>query len=125
MPRKLTAYERLESIRRRSDDLALLKEVYGALFPSDYLPETQLFEQWLRKYDRDLIAEGFEIVGNWFREKTEMIARLKSEGRGVPAGLQKDKVEVIKYIQGTLKKLADIEEPDTEFLNEDKLGDNA
>lgn len=106
-PRKLTAYERLEAIRRRASDLALLKEIHGALFPADYLPDTGLFEQWLRKYDRDLIAEGFEIVGNWFREKNETIAKLKSEGRGVPAEMYKDKVEVFKYIQGTLKKLAE------------------
>jgi hypothetical protein len=125
MPRKLTAYERLESIRRGADDLGLLKEVYGALFPSDYLPETQLFGQWLRKYDRDLIVEGFEIVGNRFREKNELIVKLKSEGRGVPAEMYKDKVEVIKYVQGTLKKLAENEQSDTEFLNEDELGDNA
>ena len=108
-PRKLTAFERLEAIRRRADDLFLLKEVFGELFPEDYLPETKQFEQWLRKYDRDLIAEGFEIVGNWFREKNEFIAKLKSEGRGVPAEMYKDKVEVIKYIQGTLKRLGENE----------------
>jgi hypothetical protein len=89
-PRKLTAYERLEAIRRRTSDLELLKEIYVALFPPEYQPDTRQFELWLLKYDRDLIAESFEVGEAWFRRINESIKKLKDEGRGVPKEMHRD-----------------------------------
>jgi hypothetical protein len=118
-PRRLTAYERLEAIRRRSSDLSLLKEVWGELFPTCDLPETKWFELWLLKYDRDLIAESFDITEGWLRRTTESIEKLRAEGKSVPKELNKDEIAVLQYVQAVMKKQAAKEaepEPDGDDL---------
>jgi hypothetical protein len=103
-PRKLTAYERLEAIRRRASDLSLLREIWGEIFPEH--PENKWFELWLRKYDRDVIAESFEITGAWLRRCDESIEKLKAEGKAVPKELHKNLTDILQYVQGTMKKVA-------------------
>ena len=118
-PRKLTAYERLQAIRRRATDMALLKEIYADLFPPEYQPDTKQFELWLLKYDTDLIAECFDIAAAWFRTITEKIEKLRAEGRGVPKEAYRDKTEVIKYASAIMKKKASEPEEATEDVSLD------
>lgn len=131
--RKLSAYERLEAIRRRSTDLTLLKEIFEALFDAEYMPETKWFELWLRKYDRDVIAEAFEITEAWLRRCVESVEKLEAEGKAVPNEMYKTPVHVLQYVQATMKKVAGTEpepEPVTEepttveagFLDESTVG---
>jgi hypothetical protein len=111
---KLTAYERLQAIRRRANDLALLKEIYSNLFPPEYQPDAKQFELWMLKYDTDLIAECFDIAAAWFRAITEKVEKLKAEGRGVPKEAYRDKTEVIKYASAIMKKKASEPEASSE-----------
>jgi hypothetical protein len=127
----MSAHARLESIRRRSTDLALLKEIFEALFDEYFMPETKWFELWLRKYDRDVIAESFEITEGWFRRCNESVEKLEAEGKAVPEEMYKTPIHVLQYVQATMKKVAAAEpvteEPTTttkqmDFLDESTVG---
>jgi len=97
-PQGSIAQRILEENRQRKQDAAELAELFEVTLP-EFMPDERQFLIWLRRYDKDIIAESIDRTAEWLINHAQRIEAALAEGRRVPAKLKEGKVldDIIRY----------------------------
>jgi hypothetical protein len=98
------ATDLLSRIRRQKEETAALKELYGELFPPEFMVADSQFGVWLRRYDFDIVAESFERAADWLNQCQQKIEEAEVEGEEVEQRYYKTKLDVVRYASGVMVK---------------------
>jgi hypothetical protein len=123
--------ERIEAAKQRKADAAELAELWSLNFSE--CPAERQFTIWLRRYAKDVIADGIERTAEWYDNEAQ-----KAETAGTT--FSKPMSELTAYATGVMIKMTagDValngrkytrvklttEEPEVGFLDESLLGDD-
>src|SRR5881227_97539 len=74
--------------QQRKQDAQTLVGLFADLLPYFEIPDQRQWNIWLRRYDRDIIAESLERTAEKYENQSEMVEKAIREGRPVPEELK-------------------------------------
>src|ERR1039458_8614137 len=75
-----TTQRLIEENRQRGQNTAELAELFSLTLPDFDVPDQRQFSIWLRRYSKDIVAEGIDRAGEWFNTQAQMIETSIAEG---------------------------------------------
>lgn len=93
-------------IQQMKDGVQSCKDMFAFCFPTLTIPPDSQFMVWMRRHkDVNLIYAALERTADWFEQSEGVIAKLKTEGKGVPAAMRKTQSDILSYASGVMIRM--------------------